>query len=158
MAVGHLLVEWGEVGTSQPAGPDPVRCGVRCPVCVETVVGPFHHFSVEGLGRQQHSFCMKLIVDFGHDPRECLYTSSSLISLRIALHYQYILFSGVYENLQKGCDVDCSDVEKSINLVCEETTPVELEITPFLQSICGHLHQQMKLALQPGDIPPYGKT
>ena len=25
------------------------------PVCVETVVGPLHHSSVEGWGRQQHN-------------------------------------------------------------------------------------------------------
>ena len=69
------------------------------------------------------------------------------------LVFSSILFScvfttlGVYENLQYGCDIDCNDVEKAINLVCEETSPVELDITPFLHSICGHLHNQVKMGL-----------
>ena len=31
-------------------------------MCVETVVGPFHHFSVEGWGRQQQQRCVSGIV------------------------------------------------------------------------------------------------
>ena len=43
-----------EGATSQLAGPDSGQMGgYHRPVCVETVVRPLHHSSVEGWGRQQ---------------------------------------------------------------------------------------------------------
>ena len=42
--------------------------GYHRPVCVETVVGPFHHFSVEGWGQQQQGYghvCGALVYVFG---------------------------------------------------------------------------------------------
>ena len=52
MEVVHLLVEWSRA-TSGPGCR--LDGGYHRPVCVETVVGPLHHFSVEG--RQQHCKC-----------------------------------------------------------------------------------------------------
>ena len=51
--VGHLLVEWRGPPVNQRSR-IPVRWGrYHRPECVETVVGPLHHFSEEELGRQQ---------------------------------------------------------------------------------------------------------
>lgn len=79
----------------------------------------------------------------------------------------HIIFSGVYSNLQNGYDVSYSDVDKAINLVCEETSPVELDVTSFLQSMCGHLrlkinqvtHEilQEQLAVEPLENQSAGK-
>ena len=39
----------------------PVRWGgYHRPVCVETVVGPLHHFKVEGWGRQLQQMCQTM--------------------------------------------------------------------------------------------------
>ena len=54
MEVEHLLVEWRGPPVNKRARM-PVRWGgYHRPVCIETVVGPLHHSSVEGWGRQQH--------------------------------------------------------------------------------------------------------
>ena len=53
MKVEHLLVEW-RGGRQSPSGPGSrLYGGCHRPVCVETVVGPLHHSSVERCGRQQ---------------------------------------------------------------------------------------------------------
>ena len=55
MEVGHLLVEW-RGATSRLAGLDGGG-GYHRPVCVETVVVPLHHFSVEGVAENNRCHC-----------------------------------------------------------------------------------------------------
>ncbi|KAL3869893.1 hypothetical protein ACJMK2_042520, partial [Sinanodonta woodiana] len=46
---------------------------------------------------------------------------------------------GVFRSLQKGYNLDAQDVDVAINNICEESLPMEMDITTFLHATCGHL-------------------
>ena len=53
---------------------------------------------------------------------------------------------GVYQSLQHGCLIDGQDVDAAINEICEESLPIEIDITQFLQCCCGHVRHIMEKA------------
>lgn len=46
--------------------------------------------------------------------------------------------TGVFQSLQKGYKVDCQDVDAAINNICEESCPIEVNMTSFLHASCSH--------------------
>ncbi|XP_052774284.1 KICSTOR complex protein SZT2-like isoform X2 [Mya arenaria] len=48
---------------------------------------------------------------------------------------------GVFQSLQKGYPVCSQDVDAAINNICEESFPLEANITSFLHASCGHFQQ-----------------
>ncbi|XP_064625448.1 KICSTOR complex protein SZT2-like [Lineus longissimus] len=46
---------------------------------------------------------------------------------------------GVFKSLQLGQKVEYQDVESAINRICEELLPLEIDITKFLETVCGHI-------------------
>ena len=50
-------------------------------------------------------------------------------------------FSGVYASLQQGHTIQKDDIEIVINHICSEMNPLEIDITEFLTSSCGHVYR-----------------
>ncbi|CAH1774976.1 unnamed protein product [Owenia fusiformis] len=59
--------------------------------------------------------------------------------MMVSESYYKSFVTGVFKSLQLGQKVDIHDVESAINGICEEKLPVELDISPFLQTVCSHL-------------------
>ena len=60
----------------------------------------------------------------------------------ITYYYKsHILPAAIFSSLQQGADIDCHDIEAAINNICEESTPLEIDITHFVYSVCGHVRQ-----------------
>ena len=51
------------------------------------------------------------------------------------------LFLGVFQSLQKGFTVDARDIDAAINNICEESLPLETNMTSFLHATCGHFQK-----------------
>ena len=51
------------------------------------------------------------------------------------------LFLGVFQSLQKGFSVDARDIDAAINNICEESLPLETNVTSFLHATCGHFQK-----------------
>ncbi|XP_076462664.1 KICSTOR complex protein SZT2-like isoform X2 [Babylonia areolata] len=47
--------------------------------------------------------------------------------------------TGLYESLRHNYFVDHHDMDAAISSICQETLPLEVDMTPFLLSSCGHL-------------------
>ena len=58
----------------------------------------------------------------------------------------FIFPPGLYQSLQGGYDIDCHDIDAAINEICEESLPIEIDISHFLQCSCGHVRQVMEKA------------
>lgn len=52
--------------------------------------------------------------------------------------YSLFLFAGVFQSLLKGYSLDCQDVDAAINNICEESCPIEVNMTSFLHASCSH--------------------
>ena len=55
-----------------------------------------------------------------------------------------VFHAAVFKSLQHGCDIDCHDIEAAINNICEESTPLEIDVTRFVYSVCGHVRQRIE--------------
>ena len=52
--------------------------------------------------------------------------------------------------------MDNHDVESSINRICEELLPLEIDITKFLEVVCGHVRQyQEQIRMEALDSEQY---
>ena len=50
----------------------------------------------------------------------------------------FISSPGVYQSLQLNHNIDYYDMDSAINSICEESLPLEIDVTHFLQSLCNH--------------------
>ena len=48
--------------------------------------------------------------------------------------------------MQEGHDIVCQDVDAAINGICEESSPVEVDITRYIHSVCGHIRHLVEKA------------
>lgn len=68
-----------------------------------------------------------------------------------------ILFSGVFQSLQKGFSVDARDIDAAINNICEESLPLETNMTSFLHATCGHFQKVVNEAEKKVDVDMVAK-
>ena len=48
---------------------------------------------------------------------------------------------GVFQSLQKGFTIEARDIDAAINNICEESLPLETNMTSFLHATCGHFQK-----------------
>ena len=51
---------------------------------------------------------------------------------------ELISLLGLYDSLRTGCPLESCDVEAAINSICDESLPLEINITKFIQSTCRY--------------------
>jgi hypothetical protein len=67
--------------------------------------------------------------------------------------------AAIYRCLLSGWWVDSGDVEEAVNSICEELTPVEIDITNFIISSCRVTHPMLDVnALFKSVRPPTDET
>ena len=52
----------------------------------------------------------------------------------------------MFDSLLAGHDMHSEDVDTAINGICEESLPVEMNITRYLHNTCGHIRQLLERA------------
>ena len=52
----------------------------------------------------------------------------------------------MFQSLQFDHEITTQDVDTAINGICEESVPIEMDITRYLHSMCGHVRQLIERA------------
>ncbi|XP_013407252.1 KICSTOR complex protein SZT2 isoform X2 [Lingula anatina] len=55
--------------------------------------------------------------------------------------YYKSFVTGVYKSLQQGQEVSGMDTESAISSICQESVPLQIDITRYLQTVCGHIQK-----------------
>ena len=72
---------------------------------------------------------------------------SGTVELLTIFYFSHLL-TGVFQGLQTGCDISSHDVDTAVNRICEEHLPIEIDITKYIHSVCGHIQKKIERAKQ----------